>query len=76
MDVPLDHVAVQVYGPNNQLLGHGRIPAALVPEFERLLAEAQAVNPAYTPELLVRWMMRNGHESVKRAIACHQVAAP
>ena len=72
-DVPLDHIAVQIYGPRNQLLGHCRIPAALVPQFMEVVAIAKRANPAYTEVDIFRWMVKRGHHGV--SVGIHSVIA-
>jgi len=66
--IPLDHIAVQIYGPHRQLLGHCRIPAAALPQFTELVEIAREGNPAYTEASLFRWMLKVGHKGLTNTI--------
>lgn len=60
----VDHIAVQVYGPRHQLLGHFKIPVALIPNAAQVLVECQQRNPAYSWESFMRWVFRLGVRGV------------
>ena len=72
----IDHIDVQVYGPRNYLLGHVRIPATVVPQLPKILADTQIVNPAYSYGSLVRWMVKAGYNAVQHALKRGAVPVP
>lgn len=73
--VDLDHIAIQIYGPRNQLLGHCKVPAADLPDFMLTVSRTQAVNPSHSPASLIRWLFRLGWKQVKRHVASRHIPA-
>ena len=64
----IDHIAIQVYGPRHQLLGHCKVPAAAVPELAAVFEQVQRRNPAFGWVSLLRWVQRAGLKAVKYAM--------
>lgn len=68
MDVQLDHIAVQVYGPRNQLLGHIKVPAHVLPDFAKTVVELQQINPLWDAAKVTRWALRSGFRSIRTVL--------
>jgi hypothetical protein len=74
--VDVDHIAVQVYGPRNQLLGHCRVPAADVPGLLEAVEDAKLRNAGYSVGSMMRWVIRTGLRSVRSALVKKTVLPP
>lgn len=66
--VDLDHIAVQIYGPRNQLLGHCKVPASDLKDFMQTVVRVQEINPTHSPASIVRWLFRLGWKQVKTQV--------
>lgn len=75
--VDLDHIAIQIYGPRNQLLGHCKVPAAELQHFMSTVNRVQAINPAHSAASVVRWVVRMGWKQLlQQALPKGKVAIP
>lgn len=76
----VDHIDIQIYGANKYPIAHLRIPGHLVNNkygyFDKLLAQAQSLNPLYDAGRLVRWMLRIGHLGVASILRQRRTALP
>jgi len=63
---PAVRVDVWVLGARNYPLGYARLPAMLVADFADLLHGAKRLNPATTPEAVVRAIWRYGSRQLWR----------
>jgi hypothetical protein len=63
---PVVRVDVWVLGPRNYPVGYAKLPATLVADFADLVDGAKRLNPATTPEAVVRAIWRYGSRQLWR----------